>query len=106
MFFGRMGLIGGALGPLIRTWAPWVAIWAACPYRHLSGLAAHERVHTAAHGAQLPESSAQSQGKTGRAGNTKPPTLKGRGYAGRDFSLPLMNELLRGPVLSGFAVII
>ena len=34
------------------------------------------------------------------------PNPWGRGFAGRDFSLPLTSELLRGPVLSGFAVII
>ena len=32
------------------------------------------------------------------------PNPQGRGFTGRDFSLPLTSELLRGPVLSGFAV--
>ena len=39
-------------------------------------------------------------------GQHKTPNPKGRGFAGRDFSVPPTSGLLRGSVSSGFAVII
>ena len=50
---GRLGLIGGVLGPFLRTLTRQVAVWARRPHCHLKGPAAQRRASTTTCGAQL-----------------------------------------------------
>ena len=50
---GRLGLIGGVLGPFLRTLTRLVAVWARRPHCHLKDPAVNRRASTATYGAQL-----------------------------------------------------